>query len=165
MITSDYCKMMSAYNAWMNSRLYELCDGIGDAERKADRGAFFRSIHSTLNHLMYADLAFMSRFTGEPAEVPELGIDLYEEFEPLWDARQKLDERMTSWSSSLTETWLEVPLTYISKVDGKERTFPRWVVVTHMFNHQTHHRGQMTTLITQMGHDIGATDITFMPQF
>ncbi len=165
MITPDYCKMMSEYNVWMNTRVYALCDDMGDQARKTDRGAFFGSIHRTLNHLIYSDLAFMSRFTGEPGEVPELGVDLYDDFHELRSARTALDDRILTWSSALSETWLEAALTYTSKVDGKTRTVPQWVLVSHMFNHQTHHRGQITTLFSQMGLDVGSTDIPFMPSF
>ena len=165
MISVGYCQVMAQYNRWMNQRLYECCEGIDDVERKHDKGAFFGSIHRTLNHILYGDLAFMSRFTGQPREVPELGIDLYEDFHDLWLARQSLDDRIEAWSSSLSEDWLQNTLTYTSKVDGVERTVPRWVLVTHMYNHETHHRGQLTTLLSQMGLDIGTTDIPFMPQF
>jgi uncharacterized damage-inducible protein DinB len=107
----------------------------------------------------------MSRFTGQPRDVPELGIDLYEDFHDLWLARQSLDDRIEAWSSSLSEEWLQNMLTYASKVDCVVRTVPRWVLVTHMYNHETHHRGQVTTLLSQMGLDIGTTDIPFMPRF
>lgn len=156
---------MTDYNAWMNERLFALCRSIDDAGRKADRGAFFGSIHRTLNHILYADLAFMSRFTGDPAVVPELGADLHDDFEDLWQARAGLDKRMGAWSSTLTGPWLVEDLTYTSKVDGVTRTVPRWVLVTHMLNHQTHHRGQITTILSQMGLDMGTTDIPFMPGF
>lgn len=61
--------------------------------------------------------------------------------------------------------WLAEPITYTSKIDGKTRTVQKWILVTHMFNHQTHHRGQVTTLLSQMGFDVGSTDIPFMPEF
>jgi uncharacterized damage-inducible protein DinB len=80
-------------------------------------------------------------------------------------AREQLDRRLLDWSSTLTPDWLARPLTYVSKVDGQERTVPRWVLVTHLFNHQAHHRGQITTLLSQHGLDVGSTDIPFMPQF
>ena len=74
-----------------------------------------------------------------------------------------------SWAiqawSPLSASWLAETLTYKGKIDGKTRTVPRWMLVTHMFNHQTHHRGQVTTLLSQMGLDVGSTDIPFMPQF
>jgi uncharacterized damage-inducible protein DinB len=165
MITSEYCRVMTDYNAWMNSRLFELCRSIDDADRKCDRGAFFGSIHRTLNHILYSDLAFMSRFTGNPAVVPELGVDLHDDFEDLWRSRSSMDQRMSEWSSTLNAEWLAEDLTYTSKVDGVTRTVPRWVLVVHMLNHQTHHRGQITTALNQMGLDIGTTDIPFMPRY
>ena len=105
----------------------------------------------------------MSRFTGDPETVPELGVDLHEEFEELRQARSALDQRISNWSRSLDSEWLAKNLTYTSKVDAVSRTVPQWVLVTHMFNHGTHHRGQITTLLSQMGLDVGTTDIPFMP--
>ncbi len=165
MITSDFCHTMAEYNEWMNARLYELCSSIPDAERKRDQGAYFKSIHSTLNHIVYADLAFLSRFTGDPPEVPPLGVDLYDDFDELRTARAALDRRLLDWTGTLTEPWLQQTQTYTSKVDGKTRTVPRWAMMVHMFNHQTHHRGQLTTLLSQMGLDIGTTDLPFMLRF
>ena len=107
----------------------------------------------------------MSRFTGDPENVPALGVDLYCDFKALWVARRDLDRRISGWVETLDIDWLELALTYTSKVDGVSRTVPRWVLVAHMFNHETHHRGQLTTLLSQMGLDIGTTDIPFMPQF
>ena len=165
MITASHSQLMAQYNEWMNSRLYALCATIPEAELRRDRGAFFKSIYASLNHIMYGDLAFMSRFTGNPAEVPDLGRDLWGSFERMRNEREALDCRILDWSKSLTPEWLEQSLTYTSKIDGKTRTVPRWVLVTHMFNHETHHRGQVTTLLTQMGLDMGSTDIPFMSQF
>lgn len=165
MINSEYCQVMAGYNMWMNERLFELCRSIEDAQRKSDKGAFFGSIHGTLNHILYGDLAFMSRFTGDPVVVPELGLELHDDFDELWQARSALDSRICRWSSGLTAEWLAEKLTYTSKVDGISRTVPRWVLVVHMLNHQTHHRGQITTILSQLGLDIGTTDIPFMPQF
>ena len=165
MITSEYCRVMADYNMWMNERLFELCRSIDDAERKSDKAAFFGSIHGTLNHILYGDLAFMSRFTGDPAVIPELGVELHDDFDELWQARSSLDNRICGWSSKQTAEWLEQELTYTSKVDGITRTVPQWVLVVHMLNHQTHHRGQITTIFSQLGLDVGTTDIPFMPQF
>ena len=164
MVTSEYCRTMALYNEWMNSRLYALCATLPEAELHADRGAFFRSIHATLNHIAYADLAFLSRFTGEPAEVPELGVDLFGGFAALRRKRDAIDARLVAWTGSLTAEWLGQPLTYTSKVDGAVRTRPRWLLVMHLFNHQAHHRGQVTTLLSQCGLDMGSTDLPCMPQ-
>jgi len=165
MINNAHYSVMAEYNEWMNDRLYSLCASLSEDELKKDRGAFFKSIYLTLNHITYGDLAFMSRFTGDPEVVPELNKELFSSFSVLHENRKNLDARIIGWSASLTESWLAESLTYQSKVDGKFRTVPKWVLVTQMFNHQTHHRGQVTTLLSQMGLDMGSTDIPFMPQF
>jgi uncharacterized damage-inducible protein DinB len=165
MITREHCVLMAEYNVWMNERLYALCERLDDAERRAERGAFFGSIHATLNHLAFGDLAALSRFTGDPPKVPPLGVDLYPDFAALHAARVALDRRIAAWAATVNAQWLAGTLTYTSVVDGRTRTLPRWALAAQMFNHQTHHRGQITTLLSQMGHDIGATDIPFMERF
>ena len=165
MIDSAYCQLMAEYNAWMNDKLYTTCASMPPDALLEDRGAFFKSIYLTLNHIAYSDLAFLSRFTGQPPEVPPLAKDLFGGFENLRVERVSLDIRLKEWSTTLTADWLALPLTYVSKVDGRERTVPRWALITHLFNHQTHHRGQITTLLSQRGIDIGPTDIPFMPRY
>jgi uncharacterized damage-inducible protein DinB len=165
MITSAYCRTMAQYNAWINAKLYAACANLPEAELRADRGAFFGSIYATLNHIAYADLAFLSRFTGEPAVVPELNVELFGSFAELRSARGALDQRLLGWAETLSPAWLEDTLTYTSKVDGRTRTRANWVLVVHLFSHQTHHRGQATTLLSQRGIDIGSTDLPFMPAF
>ena len=154
---------MSAYNRWMNERIYAICQGIPEEQRRLDRGAFFGSIHGTLNHLVYADLAFLSRFTGDPPEVPPLGVELYAELGELARVRAALDARLESWTAGLTQEWLESPHTYTSRADGKTRTLASWKLSVHLFNHQAHHRGQLTTLLSQLGHDPGVTDLPAAP--
>ena len=165
MIDTAYCQLMADYNQWMNDKLYRACASLPEQELQADKGAFFKSIYLTLNHIAYSDLAFLSRFTGEPAQVPPIGKDLFGGFQALSVQRQLLDARLCVWSKSLTAEWLAQTLTYVSKVDGQQRTAPHWVLVTHVFNHQTHHRGQLTTILTQQGIDVGSTDLPFMPRF
>ena len=163
MIDSNQAALMARYNRWMNERVYAVCAELDDEARLRDRGAFFGSIELTLNHILYGDLAFMSRFTGEPAEPPPIGERMEADFAALRTARAALDARIEAWASALTAPWLAATLSYVSLVDGRTRTFEHWVLVTHMFNHQTHHRGQVTTLLSQSGIDIGSTDIPFMP--
>ena len=155
--------LIADYNQWMNSKLYALCASLSDEERKRDRGAFFKSIHGTLNHLLYGDLAWMSRFTGQPPEVPSLGVELFSDFESMRRERVRLDVEILSWAKALSPEWLSRPIMYSSKVDGRTRTRPAWVLVVHLFNHQTHHRGQLTTLLTQAGIDPGVTDLPWLP--
>ena len=164
MIDTAYCQLLADYNQWMNDKLYRACASLPEQELHADKGAFFKSIYLTLNHITYSDLAFLSRFTGEPPQVPALGEDLFGGFQALSTQREKLDARLCLWADGLTRDWLAHTLTYVSKVDGKHKSAPHWVLVTHMFNHQIH-RGQVTTLLTQLGVDVGTTDLPFMPRF
>lgn len=155
-------RTFARYNQWMNQKVYEVCAGIDDSARRRDRGAFFRSIHGTLNHLLFGDRTWMGRFTGRRYPVAPMGVDLYEDFEELRAARTAMDEDILAWTASLTGGWLAEPLTWTSGVDGIVRTRPRWLLASHLFNHQTHHRGQLTTLLSQLGHDVGSTDLPWM---
>ena len=100
MITASHSQLMAQYNEWMNSRMYALCASLPDTELHKDRGAFFKSIYATLNHIAYGDLAFLSRFTGNPSVVPEPGADLFGTFEFLRSERAALDQRILVWSAS-----------------------------------------------------------------
>lgn len=159
----DHYQLLAQYNRWMNEKLYAVCAELSDAERKRDLGAFFGSLHRTLNHLLFGDLAWMGRFTNRPFQAPDMGADLYEEFDALRAERQRMDAGIEAWAERLDPEWLSAPFTYTSGVDGNTRTLPAWVLVSHMFNHQTHHRGQASTLIHQLGHDPGITDIPWLP--
>ena len=163
MIQPSAAVTLCAYNRWMNERIYDVCASLTDSERKLDRGAFFGSIHRTLDHIVYGDLAFLSRFTGDPSEPPELTEAQFEDFASLRQERDRIDGRLETWAGGLTQSWLEAPFTYTSKVDGLTRRTPAWLLVVHLFNHQTHHRGQVTTLLTQLGLEFGSTDLPFTP--
>ncbi|MFT6582096.1 MAG: putative damage-inducible protein DinB [Alphaproteobacteria bacterium] len=165
-VTADFTMKMAAYNRWMNQKIYEACAAVPDAERKEDRGALFGSVHGTLNHLLFGDLAWFGRFhDGAPrGGVSRPEDEVHDNFDELRRARFALDAEIEDWAASLSTEWLVAPFTFESMVDGNTRTAPAWTMVVHMFNHQTHHRGQLTTLFNQMGVDIGATDLTFMPE-
>jgi uncharacterized damage-inducible protein DinB len=162
-MTPTHARMMAAYGTWMNGRMLDLCGRLTDAERKRDLGAFFRSIHGTVDHLVYGDVAWMGRFTGSPMPVKRIGEMAYQAWEELAAVRRALDQRMEAWAAGVTESWLAETMSYVSVNDGKTRVLPRWVLVTHMFNHGTHHRGQLTTLMKQLGVDPGVTDLPWLP--
>lgn len=164
MIDKHYCQKFASYNQWMNLRLYATCSELSDAELKQDRGAFFKSIYATLNHIMFGDFAYLSRFGVIDRPTPELGEIFFDQFAELRAERERIDQVIIDWTSKLESSWLQQSTTYVSKIDGKERTFENWLLLTHLFNHQTHHRGQITTLLSQMGLDIGATDLPFMAE-
>ncbi|WP_055075791.1 DinB family protein [Pseudanabaena sp. 'Roaring Creek'] len=165
MINKTQFELMARYNQWMNSNLYEVCADIPDEDRKKDLGAFFESIHGTLNHLLYGDKAWMGRFTSNPFHCEVIGQQLYDNFEDLRQERIEVDRQILLWSMRLDSEWLSSKCEYKSNVDGKTRVIPSWVLVTHMFNHQTHHRGQLTTLINQLGYNYGTTDLPWLPEF
>jgi len=170
MISPSHARTMAVYNRWMNERLYAVCAPIPDAERKSDRGAFFKSIHGTLNHLLFGDRAWLGRFLGADRNdsngrfyILRTDYILFDDFDALRAERAWLDGEIERWAAGLTAVWLAADFTWTSGIDGKTRTFPGWLLATHMFNHQTHHRGQLTTLLMQLGVDPGATDIPWMP--
>lgn len=163
MKTTDYFQRLSQYNCWMNERLFDLCSTIPDAVRKEDRGAFFRSIHGTLNHILLADKLWLGRFKYQPFEFSSLAQELFAEFEDLYQERQKTDQEIITWANSLSEEQLAAPLRFISATKRRECVYPLWHPATHFFNHQTHHRGQITTLLSQCGYDAGVTDLLWLP--
>ncbi len=163
MFDGDYYQLMAQYNRWMNRKLFAVCEQIPEADRRRDLGAFFGSIHKTLDHIFYGDVAWINRFTGKPVGV-EIGQERHSEFNALQQDRSTLDNAIVHWAQALDGEWLKKPFEYTSNVDGKTRVLPAWVLVTHMFNHQTHHRGQVTTLIKQLGYEPGITDIPWLPE-
>ena len=164
MLGLEYVRSMARYNRWMNGRLYEMCAALPDAERKRDRAAFFKSIHGTLNHLLLGDSIWMGRFLGRPYAATSLAQELYADFGELRGARESMDESIVDWARRLAQPDLERDLVFMSVVNPQERRYPMWFAVAHFFNHQTHHRGQLTTLMSQCGIDPGITDLLWLPE-
>jgi uncharacterized damage-inducible protein DinB len=155
----------------MNERLYALCATLPDAERKRDRGAFFRSVHGTLNHLLLTDRVWLGRFTRDRALSESRDADgnpialtgrhdqeLYDDFDLLRRERARTDAAIEAWARTLDAARLAAPFSY-RNMKGDPQEHPLWWAVTHFFNHQTHHRGQLTTLLSQQGLDPGVTDL------
>jgi len=173
MLVESYV-VFARYNAWMNDKIYTLAAELTDEERKRDLRAFFRSVHGTLNHLLLGDRAWLTRFTGEterfasydgerkPIAVRSLAQELYADFEQLWRERRRTDADIAGWVETLDEAALSRTLSYKTS-SGVACSHPTWWAISHFFNHQTHHRGQVTTLLKQLGKDPGVTDlIAFM---
>jgi uncharacterized damage-inducible protein DinB len=163
MISVGYCQLLARYNRWMNERLYAVVGEFSAEERLRDRGAFFGSMHRTLNHILWGDRAWLARFTAQPYSVPAFGTDMYADFAELAREREATDTAILAWTGQLAPAWLDGDLEYRSASDGRLRRLARWIAVVHMFQHATHHRGQLSTLIAQAGKDIGATDLPWMP--
>jgi uncharacterized damage-inducible protein DinB len=154
---------MARYNRWMNERLYACCEKLSDAERKRDRGAFFRSIHGTLNHLLLGDRLWLSRFLAREFRFKTLADELYADFAELARERVDTDAEILDWVETLDEKRLAAPLVFHSVVRNRNQRYPLWFLVQNFFNHQTHHRGQVTTLLMQAGVDPGGTDLLWLP--
>ena len=166
MITPDFVRTMAGYNRWQNENIYGAAGTLSDAQRKENRGAFFGSIHGTLNHLLWGDQMWMSRFAGTPKpKVPGIpGSEaMYEDWTGLKRERWAFDTVISAWAEKLDENWLSGDLTWFSAAIGREVTKPRRLLVTHLFNHQTHHRGQVHCMLTKCGVQPGATDLPFQP--
>ena len=165
MIDSGYVQMLARYNRWQNENLYGVADTLSDAERRRERGAFFGSIHGTLSHLLWADRIWMSRFAGTPRPaggIPE-SVSLYGDWGELKRERAAFDGVIVDWAERLDDDAVAGDLTWFSNAVKAEVSRPRWLLLTHMFNHQTHHRGQVHCMLTQAGGKPGDTDLFIMP--
>ncbi|MEO8386971.1 MAG: DinB family protein [Polaromonas sp.] len=172
--TENY-RLLARYNHWLNERLYAACEALTDEERKRERGAFFGSIHHTLGHLVLADQVWLRRFAqcgvengihfaslgADVIDMPEaytLDMVLYEDWTGLKAKRLQLDTAIEQWTADMPEAYPGMTMRY-SNSKGVQREHAVWKAITHFFNHQTHHRGQATTLITQAGAAVGVTDL------
>ena len=171
----DHYRWMARYNAWFNERLYGSAEQLDDVARKADCGAFFGSIHNTLNHLVVADQIWLKRLRqsgvehgfGGPAlagavlDLPDghaLNQPLFNDWTHLRAKRQQLDAAISAWFAAMPADFPASTMRY-SNSRGVRRAHPTWQALSHFFNHQTHHRGQVTTLLKQAGVDPGVTDM------
>jgi uncharacterized damage-inducible protein DinB len=156
-----FVRTMAAYNAEMNRRIFAAAGRLTDAERRRERGAFFGSIHGTLCHLLWGDQAWMSRFDGWPKPtVPQKeSAGLVEDFAELARLRVDADARISAWADRVDDAWLAQDMVWFSQSAQRELHNPRGFLVTHFFNHQTHHRGQAHALITAAGEKTGDTDL------
>ena len=165
MITTDYVRTMSRYATWQNESVFDAADSIGEAARQKDRGAFFGSIHATLNHLLWGDQIWMSRFADTPAPVaPTIpdSVSQIEDWETLRTERIAFDAVIRDWADGLDAAWLDGSMTWYSVAAGREITAPHGLLVTHMFNHQTHHRGQANAMLTAAGAKVDDTDLMLL---
>ena len=161
MITPAYVQALAAYNAELNRRLYAAAARLPEEERRRDRGAFWRSIHGTFSHLVWADRMWMARFDGwEKPGVPlaESG-GLFADFAAMRDARVDADLDLREWAGRVRQDWLGGTTAWFSRATQQEQVRPTALLVAHMFNHQTHHRGQAHAMLTAAGERMGHTDL------
>lgn len=166
MIEPGHAQTMARYNRWQNRSLYTAASTLSDQDRRADHGAFFGSIHTTLAHILWADRVWMNRF----AETPETRSEdaqgkgpRYQDWHQLQEDRAAFDETILGWASTLSRDWLTADFTWSNVAKTRTSTQPGWRLVTHFFNHQTHHRGQAHALLTRSGVMPEDTDLFLMP--
>lgn len=141
----------AAYNAWANCRIYDAAARMEPGDFRADRGAFFGSVHRTLNHILVADRIWLNRFTGEGESYPRLDLVLYDDLDDLRRAREAEDRRILDWVADLAEEELAGTFTYHRVSTPEAITQELAPALAHFFNHQTHHRGQVHALMTAIG--------------
>ncbi|WP_160151760.1 DinB family protein [Microbulbifer sp. ALW1] len=163
-------ELLAQYNQWMNERIYISAENLSTSELAEDRGAFFGSILGTLNHILVGDIIWLKRFSEHPSNFSSL-VHVREISQPeslaeirhcdlsaLRSERKLIDEIFVNLSKEITQSDADSSLTYRNtQGDVFSKNFGH--LVQHIFNHQTHHRGQVSTLFSQLGYDIGATDL------
>jgi len=157
----EHYATFAGYNAWANRRLYDAAAALTDADYRADRGAFFKSIHGTLNHLLVTDRIWMRRFTGEGGAPARLDTILHDRLPDLRDAREAEDRRIVAYVDGLDEARLAGFIRYrrVSTPDMfVQRLMP---ALDHWFNHQTHHRGQAHAILTGLGKTAPELDLLY----
>lgn len=172
-MTPSLCAVMAQYNAWMNARLYDAAAKVPEAQIFEDRGAFFGSLFNTLNHIAVADLLWLHRFAQHPGLAPlgkrmvglpkptSLRQPVAQSLAELRELRTQLDAVISELASLVTAPLLAAAFSY-SNIAGEKQAKNFGLLLQHAFNHQTHHRGQATTLLFQAGVDVGVTDLAAM---
>ena len=167
MITPAHVATMARYNVWQNRSLYTAADGLSEEARRQDRGAFFKSIHGTLCHILFGDQIWLHRFAGTEAPRAKTFAEsatAIANWAELKSERVRFDRLITGWAEGLDPKWLEGDLAWHSGALKRDFSKPKWLLVTHLFNHQTHHRGQVHAMLTAAGAKPEDTDLCFMDE-
>jgi uncharacterized damage-inducible protein DinB len=166
MSNKDYALAMARYNLWQNESLMKAASEISEPERQADRGAFFGTVEKTFSHILWADRIWLSRF--EKTEPPFVGIAdsvaLIQSWDKFRTERVAFDQCIMDWAHKVSPDWFHGDLSWYSGAVGRNVTKPKSILVIQLFNHQTHHRGQIHAMLTACGAKPDATDVPFMPE-
>ncbi|MEH6630691.1 MAG: DinB family protein [Halopseudomonas aestusnigri] len=146
-MTPDEVIQLSHYNAWANKTLYDTCSELSDTEYKLERKSYFGSIHNTLNHILVGDRIWFGRLENVPENLALEDI-LYDDFNNLKSARETEDQRIISYAEAIIQKTLDGNLDY-QNIAGNSHSDPMSAIIRHVFNHQTHHRGQVHCLLSQ----------------
>ncbi len=153
--------MFAAYNQWANRRIYDAAAQLTEDEFERNVGAFFGSAMGTLNHLLVADRIWMKRFTNGGEAPKTLDAILHRDFQPLRKAREAEDLRIMAWIGGLTEKAMAGRFTYMTVSDMRTVSQRLAPALAHVFNHQTHHRGQAHAILTMLGKPSITLDLVY----
>lgn len=153
--------MFAAYNAWANRNLYDAAAKLNEDEWLRDTGAFFKSLMGTLNHLLVTDRIWLMRMTGTGEAPRTLDTILHREFGKLAAARQAEDKRLSDWINGMSEDDLAGRFTYTTVTDMRRVSQRIAPALSHLFNHQTHHRGQAHAILTSLGKPSVTLDLIY----
>ncbi len=165
MITAKFVETMALYNKWQNENLFKICDELGDDRIHLNRGMFFDSIFKTLNHIIHVDEAIYSFIYTKTFPQFDLNFIPYSEYTELKTARFQFDEKLVKESQGYSQVWLDEIIEFWSENRNKSRRLSRAFCYVQMFNHQTHHRSQVTSELHKVGIDYGVTDLPYNPYY
>ncbi len=166
----SYFRLLANYNQRMNDGVYDVASRLTEKQLAENRGAYFSSIIGTLNHILVGDTIWLKRFSEHPAKLSSLeyvqsldnpsalDVVLYEDFYELSRIRRLVDAMIIQFVQELSDNLIASPITY-KTMRGEKHTKIFGHVILHFFNHQTHHRGQVSNLLSQLGLDVGITDL------
>ncbi len=166
MITGAYAREMARYNRWQNNQLKGFLQAVPAEELARNRRAFFGSIMGTANHLLWGDWIWISRFDKGPGPgggIPE-SVSICDGMADWLPLRDTIDDRIARWADTLDDEVLSGSFTWYSAAKEADVTKPYDQCVIHMFNHQTHHRGQLHQMLTEVGSQAPVSDLVFLPE-
>ncbi|WP_445368750.1 DinB family protein [Methylomonas sp. BW4-1] len=156
-------QLQARYSQWVNQRLYDVCANLTEDDPKRDRGVFFHSIHGTWNHLLLGDRVWLARLQGQPVPYQCLDLELYADFAELRAAQADCDQALRDWIKGLQTDDLQRRITFRSLSTGQDKELSVPIMLTALLNHKTHHRGQITALLSQCGCESGDIDFICAP--
>lgn len=159
-MNASYFQTLARYNTWANRRLFAACARLGAEAYLRERPSFFGSIHKTLNHILVGDRIWLARFTKSGTAPKALADELAKDFPALSALRDKEDRRILDFASSLTDKDVTAVFNY-SDIKGAPHAVPMSLCLAHLFNHQTHHRGQVHGMLSEEGLDPPQLDIIY----
>lgn len=163
-------ELLANYNLWINQRIYDSANKLDPEDLSKDKGAYFSSIIGTLNHILVGDIIWLKRISNHPdsfkslklmkefADPVSLSEIVHPDLESLAQSRKVIDEAIINFINEISEESILSELDYIN-TKGNKFTKNLGFIIQHLFNHQTHHRGQVTTMLFQSCIDVGETDL------